>query len=100
MARDRAPSFGALVDERLRDPAERIRPALLRDVEPKYRADRLLELGADLADAVEAHARPAGAHGKVGDDVVRAAALAVAVEAAQVWLATTGWPDTEGPGGS
>ena len=92
---DRTPTFGALVDERLADPQERARPAVLRQLGPASRADELFGLVADLHDAVVAHDRPEGARGRVGDDAVREVALAVAVEAARLWLASTGWP--EGP---
>lgn len=90
-----AGGFGALVNERLDSPQERARPATLRALGPAYRADGLIELAADLSDLLEAHAKPEGAHGRVGDDAVRAAAVAVAVEACQVWLASTGWPEGE-----
>jgi hypothetical protein len=93
MAPDRTRSFGALVDERLADPQERARPSVLRQLGPAYRTDRLFELVADLNDATVAHDRPEGARGRVGDEAVREAALAVAVEAARLWLASTGWPE-------
>ena len=87
------PSFGAQVDKRLGSSHERPVPARLRELDPRYRADRLFELVADLSDGLVAHAKSPGEHGKVGDDVIREAALSVAVMAAQVWLATTGWPE-------
>ena len=96
---DRTPTFGALVDERLADPQERTRLSVLRQPGPAYRTDRLFELVADLNDFVVAHDRPEGARGRVGDDAVRGAALAVAVEAARLWLASTGWPEGEAPRG-
>jgi hypothetical protein len=59
---------------------------------PVYRADRLLELAADLSDAVVAHALPDDAPGRVGESTVRVAALKVAAEAALVWGSTCGRP--------
>jgi hypothetical protein len=103
---ERAPTFGALVDECLTDPRQRGRPAVLRELAPVTRCDRLFELVADLHDAVVSHGLPEGSGGspqdrrRVGDDAVREAAVAVAVEAAMVWLASMGWPGppaTEGP---
>jgi len=54
---------------------------------PAFRSDRLLELGADLSESLEAYGQ-----GLIGESVVRTAALAVAVESAAVWLATCGLP--------
>jgi hypothetical protein len=86
-------SFGERVDERLAEHRERSVPATLRALGPTWRADRLFELVADLADALVAHDLPAERPDRVGDDTVREAAVAVAVMAAQLWLASTGWPE-------
>lgn len=51
----------------------------------EYRTDRLLELGADLSEALVAYGQ-----GLVGESSVRVAALDVATEAAAVWAATCG----------
>jgi hypothetical protein len=61
---------------------------------PQWRTDHLLELGADLSDALVAYGQ-----GLVGESVVRTAALDVAAEAGAVWTATCGLPlDTETAG--
>jgi hypothetical protein len=65
---------------------------------PPYRCDRLLELGADLADALIAYALPDGSSGRVGESAVRMAALGVAAEAGRIWTATCGRPGREDGG--
>ena len=75
--------FGSWVAHALRE-----RPQELTDLAalpPNYRADALFLLGADLSDVLVAYSLE-----QCGPDVVREAALAVAVIAGQLWLATVG----------
>ena len=56
---------------------------VLAEKSPVFRTDMLFELGADLSDVLARHES-----GLVGEDVVREAAVAVALEALKVWLST------------
>ena len=58
---------------------------LLNEKTAATRLDQLFELGADFSDAVDLFER-----GIVNETVLREAAVAVAVEAVKVWLATCG----------
>jgi hypothetical protein len=73
-----------------------VHPAVLEALaleRPQWRTARLLELGAELTDSLEAYAG-----GLAGESVVRTAALAVAAEAAAVWASTCGLPLDAGVG--
>ena len=59
--------------------------ALLQMQSAPCRTDMLFELGADLSDTLVSHAA-----GRVNETVVREAAVAVAVEAMKLWLASCG----------
>lgn len=59
--------------------------ASLRAAPPDYRTEVLLTHAADLADVVAGYES-----GVVGADTVREQAVAVAAEAARIWLATVG----------
>jgi hypothetical protein len=71
-------------------PAEELE--MLAADRPVYRCDRLLELGADLADLLGAYDLPLEEPGHAGESAIRMAALAVAQEAALIWGATCGHP--------
>ena len=78
----------ALFVGRLRFLLARVDPidlGLLNEKTAATRLDQLFELGADLSDAVGQYER-----GVCNDVVVREAAVAVAVQAVKVWLATCG----------
>jgi hypothetical protein len=90
---------GALVDQRLADPDERDRLSVLRQLGAVTRRDRLFEPIAGLHDVVVVHDAREGARCRAGAEVVRhavvrPAAPAVAVEAAQLWPASTERPGT------
>lgn len=75
----------ALFVDRLRMRLGQLDPVdvtVLMEKSASYRTDMLLELGADLADVVVCHQV-----GRVGEDAVREAAVAVCAEAAKVWMA-------------
>ena len=77
----------ALFLDRLRFLLARLEPVdlgLLNEKTAATRLDQLFELSADFSDAVDHYER-----GVCNDVVVREAAVAVAVEAVKVWLATT-----------
>lgn len=57
--------------------------AILAEKSAPCRTDALLELGADLSDACVGFAA-----GRMNETVVREAAVAVAVEAFKIWVAT------------
>jgi hypothetical protein len=85
-----AACLGAALGSRVKwwDAAPHEAVARLRALAPPYRVDHLLELGAELHHALAAY-RQAGRAGRVGPDTVREAALAVAAEAALVFLVET-----------
>ena len=88
------PPAVALCLTRLRFVLARIDPvdlALLNEKTAPYSTDQLLELGVDLGDTVGLYEA-----GVVNATVVREAALAVAVEALKVYLATTGEGQQDG----
>jgi hypothetical protein len=69
--------------------AERL--AALRMLAAAYRADRLIELAADLADCIVAYGT-----GRVGPSPVRHAALLVVQETQALVLATVGEEEDDG----
>ena len=73
--------FGAWVAHALADGGADL--SRLRALPPEFRADALILLGADLADALVGYAA-----GQVGPGAVREAALSVAVMAGELWLAS------------
>lgn len=76
----------ALFLDRLRFVLGRLDPVdvgLLNEKTAPYRADMVFEVGADFVTALEDYDA-----GRVDETVVREAAVAVAVEAVKVWLAT------------